>query len=127
MPETEIFEAGAPISRFVGMVSLNITLSWSKSLKMALSIWMLGNRLHLLISINRLIAIIFPIDSHKYITIRGIILLATLATLSALLQASPTIFGLKIISVLEQNLTDFSGWCLVLLLSKYNEMEFSIN
>ncbi|KAF8370526.1 hypothetical protein PRIPAC_76955 [Pristionchus pacificus] len=78
MPETEIFEAGAPISRFVGM--------------MALSIWMLGNRLHLLISINRLIAIIFPIDSHKYITIRGIILLATLATLSALLQASPTIF-----------------------------------
>ncbi|KAF8374514.1 hypothetical protein PRIPAC_80943 [Pristionchus pacificus] len=78
MPESEIFEAGAPISRFVGM--------------MALSIWMLGNRLHLLISINRLIAIIFPIDSHKYITIRGTILLATLATLSALLQALPTIF-----------------------------------
>ncbi|GMR45953.1 hypothetical protein PMAYCL1PPCAC_16148, partial [Pristionchus mayeri] len=53
--------------------------------------WIVGIRLHLLISINRFIAIIYPFKLHKYFHAKGTAIAVFVVILASALQCAPII------------------------------------
>ncbi|KAF8382216.1 hypothetical protein PRIPAC_71358 [Pristionchus pacificus] len=91
MPVTGIFAMGTILSRIVGMVSKNVELKqdYCHCSPVGLASWVVGVRFHLLISLNRFVAIAFPLKSKRIITARSTSFAIGLMLFLSLAQCAP--------------------------------------